>query len=649
MAAKRKHNSFNDKGQNHGDQAIVAAVNAKASNQPAGLTNVKTGRFLLFILLAAFLAFLPVLNAEFVAWDDGVYVYDNPLVKDLSRLDELLTTPVAGGNHHPLTMLSLALNYQVSGEEAWSYHLLNLILHLINCVLVFRLSMLLAKGNTFIAFTTAILFAVHPMHVESVAWVSERKDVLYGMFFLAGLISYTRYVDTGSRKYYRAALLFLCLSLLSKPAAVIFPVVLYCVDFLRARKLDGKIFTEKILFFIPAIAMGVLTYISQKEAGATSENIFGLGSRILFGFYGIMMYFFKLFVPFNLAPVYPFPRAGQGLPFIYYAGPLFFVAFAILFAYSIKRYRVIAFGILFYLVNLLLVLQMLQVGLSVISDRYTYIPYIGLFFALAWTIDHFTKGIASKGYYIVVPFVFFLGILTYRQSSVWTSSNTLWEHAINSVPSTVAYTGKAMLMNDEKKLDEAIYYYSEALKLDPDYHEAYIRRGDVYMDANKLDLAYQDYRAALLLKPGYHLALANMGGLMGKLGQYDSALFYLNRSISLNPDNKMAYRNRAITHTNLNLNEQAVADFKKYLQYDPANADIYNAMGSCYRSLGRHAESIKAISRAIEITTSPAFFLNRSYSNNAAGKVMEARADALAARQAGMQVPPDYARLIGAE
>ena len=643
MSAKRKNNP-SSKTAAPISLAMGAGLSAKLPSQAD-----KTSQLVLFTVLATLIAFLPVLRAGFVAWDDGVYVYDNPLVKDFSRLGELLTTPVAGGNHHPLTMFSLALNYQLSGEEAWSYHLLNLVIHLINCFLVFRLCMLLSKGNSFIAFTTAILFGLHPMHVESVAWVSERKDVLYGMFFIGGLISYTSYVDTGLRKHYWVALLFLCLSLLSKPAAVIFPVVLFSIDYLRERKLDRRLFAEKILFFIPAIAMGALTYFAQKEAGATSENVFGLGTRILFGFYGLMMYFFKLFIPFNLAAVYPFPRAGQDLPFVYYAAPLFFVALTVLFVYSVKRYRAIAFGILFYLVNLLLVLQVLQVGLSVISDRYTYIPYIGLFFALAWTIDHFTKGVARRGYYIVIPIILLLAMLTYRQSLVWTSSSTLWDHAIASVPSTVAYTGKAMLMNDEKKPDEAIFYYSEALKLDPDYHEAYIRRGDVYMDADRLDLAYQDYKTALVLKPGYYLALANMGGLMGKRGQFDSALFYLSRSISLNPDNKTAYRNRAITYTNLNLNENAIADFKQYLQYDPANADIHNAIGSCYRSVGKHDESIQSISRAIEITRSPAFFLNRSYSFNAAGRVGEARADALTARQAGVQISPDYAKQIGAE
>src|SRR6266478_1324159 len=189
-----------------------------------------------FILLLTFLAYIPALRAGFVNWDDGDYIVDNLIVKDFANLKSILSTPVQG-NYHPLTMLSMAINYQISGLNAWSYHLFNLVFNLINCFLVYRLVMLLSNRSIIIAFTTAILFGVHPMHVESVAWVSERKDVLYALFFLAGLISYTKYIDTSSGKHYVLTIVFLILSLLSKPAAVIFPLALFCIDLLRNRRI----------------------------------------------------------------------------------------------------------------------------------------------------------------------------------------------------------------------------------------------------------------------------------------------------------------------------------------------------------------------------------------------------------------------------
>ena len=188
------------------------------------------------ILGVTLLAFLPVLGADFVNWDDGDYSYENKFITNLFNPE--IWTRTVQGNYHPLTMFSMAINYAISGTNAWSYHLFNLLFHLINCVLVFRLAHLLFNKNNFIALVTAILFAIHPVHVESVAWVSERKDVLYGMFFLLGLISYVKYVDDHSKKHYVLAMLFMLLSLLSKPAAVIFPVALFSIDFLRSRKFN---------------------------------------------------------------------------------------------------------------------------------------------------------------------------------------------------------------------------------------------------------------------------------------------------------------------------------------------------------------------------------------------------------------------------
>src|SRR5436190_5153710 len=162
--------------------------------------NPQKNNITIFIVLAiTFIAYIPVLNAGFVNWDDPDYVTNNPMIKNIADLEMIFTRPIQG-NYHPLTILSLALNYLISGLHPWSYHLLNLILHLFNCFLVFRLTMILSRNNSIIAFTTSLLFGIHPMHAESVAWVSERKDLLYSLFFLAGLIFYTRYVDTRSKK-----------------------------------------------------------------------------------------------------------------------------------------------------------------------------------------------------------------------------------------------------------------------------------------------------------------------------------------------------------------------------------------------------------------------------------------------------------------
>ena len=598
------------------------------------------------ILLITFLAFIPALRAGFVSWDDGDYASETLLIRDLSNLGALFTTPVQG-NYHPLTMISLAINFSISGLDPWSYHFFNLVLHLINCFLVFRLIMLLSNRNTVIAFATAILFGIHPMHVESVAWVSERKDVLYGLFFLAGLISYTKYADTGSKKQFFLTIFFLLLSLMSKPAAVIFPVALFCVDLLRKRKLSLKLFLEKIPFFILALIGGILTILGQKEAGATGEQFFSLGTNILFGFYGIMMYFFKMIVPLNLSAFYPFPPINQNLSIEYYLSPLFLIALIGLVLYSWKRDRAIAFGILFYLVNLLLVLQVFSVGSAVIAERYTYIPYIGLFYIIGWLIARYAKGNMSKAYAVIFPVTLILAVLTYKQSTVWLDSASLWDQAIKTQPSSRAYSARAVLLRKEKNYEKAIEYYNEAIKINAIDNESYNNRGNIYFDMNKMDLAYADYKKALSLKPDYYPALDNMGAQYAMRGQYDSALKYLSRALEIKPDYKHAYRNRGLTYMQLNRNEEAIKDFKKVLEYEPESADMYNSIGICYRVMGKYQEAIPSINRAIELDPQPPYFMNRSYAYFGLKNMDQAKADALKAKQGGVQIEANYARSLG--
>ena len=598
------------------------------------------------ILLTTFLAFIPVLKANFVNLDDNEYVTENPLVKRASNLGSLLVTPVQG-NYHPLTMLTLSINHMISGNDAWSYHLLNLLLHLINCFLVFQLAMLLSKRNTVMAFTVAILFSIHPMHVESVAWVTERKDVLYGLFFLAGLISYTKFIDTGLRNQYALTILLMVLSLLSKPAAVVFPLALLCIDLLRKRKFGSSLLVEKIPFFALALIGGVVALVGQRIAGASGRETFPLVSKILFGFYGIMMYCVKAIAPFNLSAFYSFPPVNESLPIEYYLAPLFFVALAALLFYSWKmNNRVVVFGILFFLVNLLPVLQLVPVGSAVIADRYTYIPYIGLDYAFGWLIYRYTKR-PAQAYAIIFPIALLLSVLTWMQAAVWHNSATLWDHAISTQPSNKAYANRADLFSQEKNYDRAIEYYNKAIALNTIDYESYNNRGNAYLHLKKFDLAQNDYRKAISLKPDYYPAMDGMAAALAIQGQYLSALNYSNQALAIDPNYKPAYSNRALTYMKLNRYEDAIRDWQKFLQYEPNAADVYDTIGSCYQAMGKYQESLAPISKAIELSRDPTFYLNRSYSFNALKDLEAAQRDALAAKQGGAQIPDEYAARMG--
>ena len=627
------------------------------------------------ILIVTFIIYIPALSAGFVNWDDPDYVGENSyLIRDLSRLPELFTTPVQG-NYHPLTMFSLALNFAISGDNEWSYHLFNLLLHLVNCYLVYRLAFLLSKNNSLIALVTSLLFAIHPLHVESVAWISERKDVLYALFFIAGNITYTKYIDTSSKKQYWLTLLFVILSLMSKPAAVIFPVSLFCIDILRRRQFSLKLITEKIPFFIPAIIMGLLTINAQKTVGATGEEYFGLAKNILFGCYGIMMYFVKMIIPYKLSAFYPFPPLNENLSPVYYVAPVFTLLLAAVTYFTWKKYRFAAFGIAFYIVNLSLVLQIFSVGSAVIAERYTYVPYIGLFFIAGCLLDRFAKGNMTKAYAVLIPVTLIFSVISFFQTKTWKSGETLWDNVIKNQPCSRAYSARATLfrrdankLRNEADLDKnakreqqanlkyaeanknyqkAIDYYTEAVKLNAIDHESYNNRANIYMDQNKFANAIVDYKQALVVKPNYYVALDNMGALYARRGMYDSALYYFTKVLEQKSDYKPTYSNRAITFMSLKRYEEAIKDWQRFLSYQPNDPDVTNTIGECYRMMGNNQEAVRYITTAIQIEPQAVYFLNRSYAYKNLNNIESARNDALTAKKAGIQLNAEYAASLG--
>ena len=240
-----------------------------------------------------------------------------------------------------------------------------------------------------------------------------------------------------------------------------------------------------------------------------------------------------------------------------------------------------------------------------------------------------------------------IGILTFKQCTIWHNSTSLWEHAIKTQPSARAYDNLGSIYKEEKKYDLAIQQYNEAIKINIADHEAYTNRGNVYFELNKPNLAFADYKKALAIKPDYVSAMDNVGALFGLRLQYDSALIYLNKALTANPRYMPAYKNRALVNLGMNRNEDALKDFRKLLEYDPADADIMNIIGVCYRNMGKYNDALLIINQAILIKPDPHFYLNRSYCYNSLNDKESARKDALIARQGGLQIEVELARSLG--
>jgi tetratricopeptide (TPR) repeat protein len=599
------------------------------------------------VILLTLIAFLPVFKAGFVNWDDDDYVVKNLAIRSFSNLKELMFSPVQG-NYHPLTMISLALNYAVSGLHPLSYHVFNLILHLLNTLLVFKLASRLSKNNGVVPFTTALLFGIHPLHVESVAWVSERKDVLYAFFFLLGLISYVRYIDKALRKDLVMSFTWFVLSILSKPAAIIFPAALFTFDFFYRRKFSAKLFIEKIPFFLIAALFAYLTLHGQKTVGATDKTeVFTTGNRILFACYGYAAYFLKMIFPAGLSAFYPTPPVNQTLPSYFFAAPLFFIATVILCLVTWKKNRVITFGFAFYFVNLLLVLQFVVIGSALIAERYTYIPLIGLFFIVGWYLEKAFHKKPSNAYAISGVAGIILAAVTYNQAKTWKSGEALWENAIRNQPSSKAYVIRAEELAKKGNKEKALSYYSEAIKINKADPEAFGNRGNIYFELQQDTLALLDYNTALALNPDYVPALSNKGALYSRRGIPDEGLRNLNRALELNPDYGPAYKNRGTTYLGIRQYDKAVSDFTKYLEYEPDEVEIYNAIGVCYQNAGKYDLSIKPFTDAIGKDPQGMYYLNRSISWRAMGNIEEAKKDAITARERGLKLDPAYEQILG--
>ncbi len=350
------------------------------------------------ILLLTIVAFYPSLTCKFVHWDDQAYVSESELIKSLSfeNIKRIFSfKSVVALNYHPITILSLAIDYKFAKVNPFYYHLVNVIIHLLNTFLVFLFTYKLSGRKLFVGLFVSLFFAIHPMHVESVTWIAERKDVLYTFFFIGGLLTYLKYIESLKRKFLIYTFLLFSLSVLSKAMAVVFPLVLFLIDYYNNRKISLKVIAEKIPLLILSILFGVLALHLQANEVIASYYKFGFIMRICFGFYAFSTYIWKMFLPINLSSFYPYPVANaQGMfPLsifiVSFCGIIFLILIGIFSVLKKEKMKLFAFGTGFFFVTVVTVLQFFSIGGAVMADRYTYLSYIGLLFVLGTMLNSF--------------------------------------------------------------------------------------------------------------------------------------------------------------------------------------------------------------------------------------------------------------------
>ncbi len=541
-----------------------------------------------FIIACTIAVYLPSLNNALTNWDDRLYIIDNPMIRFLSweHIREMFTTFYAG-NYHPLTMLSLAVDYRFGKTEPFAYHLTNILLHAANAVLVYFVIRRLTR-KTGVAVLAGLLFGLHPLHVESVAWVSERKDVLYAFFFLLSLLCYIRFAaDTENKKCYWLSILFFILSLLSKGQAVSLAVTLVLADYFLGRKLlSREVILEKIPFFALALAFGVIAVVAQADVRAMLLEHFPWYERVAFASYGLLMYVVKLILPLGLSAFYPYPvvHTADAIPVLYWACILIWIVPAIVLFKSYRRSKVVFFSILFFLVNIFPVLQLLPVGSAIMADRYAYVPSIGYCLLFGWVLagtDLLQK--YRSGYMIGAAYLVFAGILAVQRTQVWKDSLSLWSDVIAKRPkAALAWYNRGLAKKDAGDIRGALDDFSESIRINPNMAASYNNRAFARKLLKDYRGAIEDYTRTIGLDSAYTLAWYNRGVAKKELRDFSGAISDLDKAISLNPADPYAYFHRAVAKSQSGDPGGAADDYRKTIALEPRFAGAYLNLGSLY-------------------------------------------------------------------
>jgi tetratricopeptide (TPR) repeat protein len=606
---------------------------------------------LLVLGISSFVAFSPAFDADFVYWDDDVNVYENPNVQSLTaeNVKKIFTEDVIG-NYNPLPILSFAIEKALFGLTPFYYHLNNIILHFLSCILVFYIGFKMGL-NRWAALLLSLLFAVHPMRVESVVWITERKDVLFGLFYWAALLFYIIHKKENKRSYYWYALLIFPLALLSKIQAVALPLSMICVDYFLDKKFNWKQVISKWPFFILSLITGLGGIYFLAEAGSleqeATKDVFNFGERIVIGAYSYLIYLYKLIVPYPMAPLYPYP---SGLTWVHYTVAALILPY-IGIAYWLWRNKYFAwvFGILFFTVNVIFLLQVVGAGQGYLADRFTYIGYFGFFFVAAYYFEKY-KGLKSTSVSLITAAVLLVYLfLTYQQSKIWENSETMWSKVIQHNPKTpLPFRNRGNYFRDNNMAEKALKDYSEALRLEPDQDEAYNSRGRLYFQKGELQKALNDYNKALEYNPDKAEYYSNRGATYARLNQYERALQDFNKAVQLNPSHVSTYLNRAILYDVSGQAIKAMNDLDTYLKYRPNQHDLWYNLGLFAAKANQNQKALDALNKAIRLKGDVgSYYKLRAKVHLTLGNKSQAQRDARLATTYGDPLGPSWQEKLG--
>jgi len=576
-----------------------------------------------FLVVATFAVYWQLSGHSFVNIDDNVYVTNNPFVKEGLKKESIIWafTTTKAEFWHPVTWLSYMIDSQVFGVNPGGYLFTNLLLHVLNTLLLFRIFERMT-GQIWQSGFIAAMFALHPLHVESVAWVAERKDVLSTFFWMMTMLSYSWYVERTGIKRYTAVLVFFILGLMAKPMLVTLPFVLLLMDYWpfcrfkfrqlcygnnsRKNLFNFHLVLEKIPLFIIAAATSIAAFlVQQSEGGLVSQDLCPFNDRIANVFVSYAAYIWKMIWPQNLAVFYPYPSK---LSVWQVLGSLFLLAaISVLAIRSAKRYPYFITGWLWYLGTLVPVIGIVKIGDFAMADRYTYVSLIGLFIIIAWGGADLFKEWRYKAMgfgAIAMVIISILSVFTWLQIQHWANSITLFKHTINVTENNYfAHYGMGHALASQGKLKEAVEHFEEAVRIKPDKATLYNDLGRALAGQGEFKESTSVFLRAVRMKPYYPNAHYNLGIAMVAQGMYNGAVEHFSEALRLNPNfiivqnntekNKLTghFKQGNMHETRGELNK-AIEQYKKVLSIQPEFLPALRKLAKVYTAEGEYDKAL---------------------------------------------------------
>lgn len=591
------------------------------------------------ILILVIIIYSNSINNGFLNWDDDRYVSENRFLVLTWANIKYFFANFYFVMYIPLSMISYMIDYKLVGlSEPWVFHLHNLILHLINTILVFYLiKKLFSKeivSRNILAFFVAILFGIHPLHVESVSWIAERKDVLYSLYFLVSLLMYLKYINSKKKIFYFLTFIFFVLSLFAKTQAVVLSMVLILIDYYRLNFLEDKnqlkkffqfkaseqwkLFLEKIPFFILSAIFG---YIAIKASGTNeplSETIaphriavetgYGFFESIMLVSYSLFIYVAELFVPFKQSGIHPYPFEAGTMPWYYVLYFIFSIFYAATMVWAwIKKQKLLLFSLAFFIFNIFIVLKIKN---FVISEHYEYLPSIGIFILMVkFLYDYTIKKPASKKIILAFSIIYlsFLGYTSFERNKVFKDSISFWNDVSAKYPEViVAYYNRANYLQnlgdniaaENNKLAQEYYQkalidYEKTIELSNSNVGAYSNMGITYAKIGKYKKAIESFNEVVRIDSTFGNVYSNRGNTNALLGNWEMAINDYTKSLKLKPDFTDAMYNRGLAYLNTDRFDEAISDFSRVLELNANKNEAYVQRGFSFYFSKKYAEAIK--------------------------------------------------------